>query len=115
LCISFCMADMLASALPTRPAKRICEWSLRRAPYPPPSDPVSRHRTGIVSSSLDQGSPAERTPPPCSLPHFGFGISLFIGPVFGQGLFFARRNQACGVAFSKFRQLVAVHNAWQSC
>lgn len=33
---------------------------LRRVPFPPPLEQVSQHRTLIVSSSLDHGSPAER-------------------------------------------------------
>jgi hypothetical protein len=55
-----CMADMSDIVLSTGPIEFILTGSLRRAPYPPPSDPVSRHRTEIVSSSLDQGSLAER-------------------------------------------------------
>ena len=55
-----CMADMSDIVLSTEPIEFILSLSLRRAPNPPPSDPVSRHRTEIVSSSLDQGSLAER-------------------------------------------------------
>ena len=55
-----CMADMSDNALSTELIEFILRPSLRRAPNPPPSDPVSRHRTEIVSSSRDQGSLAER-------------------------------------------------------
>jgi hypothetical protein len=55
-----CMADMLHLPLPTIPVEFIRGVSLRRVPYPPPSEQVSRHRTGIVSSSLDPGSPIGR-------------------------------------------------------
>ncbi len=57
---SICMAGIPHTVLPTRSVEFIKGASLRRVPYPPPSEQVSRHRTGIVSSSLDPGSPAER-------------------------------------------------------
>ena len=84
-----CMADMSDIGLSTGRIEFILNSLLRRAPYPPPSDPASQHRTGIVSSSLDPGSPAGRLS--SSLAHchyFGFGFGQSSGPVFGQGLFF---------------------------
>ena len=83
------MADMSAFPLLLRPITRIFNLLLRRAPYPPPSDPASQHRAVIVSSSLDQGSPVERISSSLALyQHFGFGFGRSSGPVFGQGLFF---------------------------
>jgi hypothetical protein len=84
----FCMADMSDIVLSTGQIEFIYASSLRRAPYPPPSDPVSRHRTRIVSSSLDPGSPAERIPSsPALCPTFDLASAQSLGPVPGQGLF----------------------------
>ena len=86
------MADMSAPALPTGSVEFILRLSLRRAPNPPPSDPVSRHRTEIVSSSLDQGSPAERISSSLALCHyFGFGFGPVIRPCLRTGPFFRPR------------------------
>jgi hypothetical protein len=83
------MADMPLAALSTSAIEFILTMLLRRAPYPPPSDPASQHRAAIVSSSLDQGSPAERISSSLALClYFGFGFGPVIGPVFGWGLFF---------------------------
>jgi hypothetical protein len=85
------MADMPLAALSTSAIEFILAMLLRRAPYPPPSDPASQHRAAIVSSSLDQGSPAERISSSLALClYFGFGFGPVIGPVFGWGLFFAQ-------------------------
>ena len=84
-----CMADMFVIVLSTDPIEFILPLSLRRAPYPPPSDPVSRHRTEIVSSSLDQGSLAERISSSLALcQDFGFGFGLVFWPCLRTGPFF---------------------------
>ena len=83
------MADLSAIPLLRPRETGIFIVLLRRAPYPPPSDPVSQHRALIVSSSLDQGSPVERISSSLALcHHFGFGSGQSSGPVFGRGLFF---------------------------
>ena len=54
-----------------------------------PSDPVSQHRTGIVSSSLDPGSTAERISSSLALcPTFDLASALSSGSNFGWSLFF---------------------------
>ena len=84
-----CMADMSVYVLPTEPVEFILESLLRRSPFPPPSDPVSQHRTEIVSSSLDQGSPAERISSSLALCHyFGFGFGPVVRPCLRTGPFF---------------------------
>ena len=91
----FCMADMSDITLSTDPIEYILRVSLRRAPNPPPSDPASRHRTEIVSSSLDQGSLAERISSSLALcPTFDLASAQSSGPVPGQGLFFRRQSHA---------------------
>jgi hypothetical protein len=88
---TICMADMSDIGLSTGLIEFILHLSLRRAPNPPPSDPVSRHRTEIVSSSLDQGSPAERISSSLALcPTLDLGSGPVISPVFGQGFFLPR-------------------------
>jgi hypothetical protein len=88
LCID-CMADMSLPVLSTGSIEFILRPSLRRAPYPPPSDLVSRHRTGIVSSSLDPGSPAERIPSSLALcPTLDLAPASHQALSPGQGLFF---------------------------
>ena len=60
-----------------------------------PSDPVSQHRTGIVSSSLDPGSPAERISSSLALcPTFDLASALSSGSNFGWSLFFCASRQA---------------------
>lgn len=88
-----CMADMSASLLSTELIEFILPLSLRRAPYPPPSDPVSRHRTEIVSSSLDQGSWQSGISSSLALcPTFDLASAQSSSPVFGQGFFLPRRR-----------------------
>lgn len=105
-----CMADMSAPALPTGSVEFILRVLLRRAPNPPPSDPVSQHRTEIVSSSLDQGSPAERIPSSLALcHHFGFGFGPVIRPCLRTGPFFSCRtrlasNELCKPALRSAQQ-----------
>ena len=90
--VHFCMADMSDIVLSIEWVEFIYRVSLRRAPYPPPSDPVSRHRTEIVSSSLDQGSPAERISSSLALcPTFDLASAQSSSPVFGQGFFLPAR------------------------
>jgi hypothetical protein len=90
-----CIADMSDIALPTEPVEFILKLLLRRAPNPPPSDPVSQHRTEIVSSSLDQGSTAERISSSLALcHHFGFGFGPVIRPCLRTGPFFLRHPDA---------------------
>jgi hypothetical protein len=81
---------MLMSALSTPSIEFILRSLLRRAPYPPPSDPASQHRAAIVSSSLDQGSPAERISSSLALcQHFGFGFGPVIQALSSDGAFFS--------------------------
>ncbi len=83
------MADMLIAALSTRAIEFILRSLLRRAPYPPPSDPASQHRAAIVSSSLDQGSPAERISSSLALcPYFRFGFGPVMQALSSDGAFF---------------------------
>jgi hypothetical protein len=87
--VRICMAGMSDIVLSTGSIEFILRPSLRRAPYPPPSDPVSRHRTGIVSSSLDPGSMAERISSSLALcPTFDLASALSSGSNFGWSLFF---------------------------
>ena len=81
------MADMSDIVLSIGLIEFIYRSSLRRGPYPPPSGQVSRHRTEIVSSSLDQGSLAERISSSLALCPTLDWLRPLIGPVFGQGLF----------------------------
>ena len=88
-CCVRCMADMPPGVLSTDPIEYILQLLLRRAPYPPPSDPASQHRAAIVSSSLDQGSPAERISSSLALcQDFGFGFGLVFRPCLRTGPFF---------------------------
>ena len=88
-CCVRCMADMPVGVLSTDPIEYILQLLLRRAPYPPPSDPASQHRAAIVSSSLDQGSPAERISSSLALcQDFGFGFGLVFWPCLRTGPFF---------------------------
>ena len=110
-----CMAGLSTPPLWTTSVIGILISLLRRAPYPPPSDPASQHRTGIVSSSLDPGSPAGRLS--SSLAHchyFGFGFGQSSGPVFGQGLFLSGFPATAAIT-ARLRQAVAMSNAWQAC
>ena len=87
------MADIPTGVLSTDPIEYILQLLLRRAPYPPPSDPASQHRAAIVSSSLDQGSPAERISSSLALcQDFGFGFGLVFRPCLRTGPFFALQH-----------------------
>ena len=108
LCV-VCMADMSDIVLSTGALEFIFALSLRRAPYPPPSDPVSRHRTGIVSSSLDQGSLAERISSSLALcPTFDLASAQSSGPVFGQGLFSCHRAFGSGTMESSSQVITSL-------
>ena len=88
---AICMADMYPGILLTGAIEFIFIVLLRPAPYPPPSDPASQHRAAIVSSSLDQGSPAERISSSLALcSYFGFGFGPVVQALSSDGAFFLR-------------------------
>src|SRR5690606_38231545 len=98
-CIN-CMADMFIIVLPTRSVEFIRRVSLRRVPYPPPSEQVSRHRTGIVSSSFDHGSLAERISSPLLSALLSIWLRPYQWPCLRTGPFFAPAGRQCNQAFT---------------
>ena len=74
-----------------------------------PSDPVSQHRTGIVSSSLDPGSTAERISSSLALcPTFDLASALSSGSNFGWSLFFCLAGRTSESAWQHFPLRVCV-------
>jgi hypothetical protein len=85
-----CMADMSVVGLRKANGDRILGVLLRRAPYPPPTDPASQRRTWIVSSSHNPCSTAGCISSSLALgPYFGFGFGPVIRPCLRTRPFFA--------------------------
>lgn len=79
--------------------------------------PRLRHRTELLSSSLELGPPANGVSSSLvHLPHFRFGLCPDLsGPIFGWGLFFFPLLAAAAARWPGGRCRQFAENAWQPC